>query len=83
MARQGRIEARSRSQKRIGFIEKLVSFVISHRAAEPLYRLKEFTTNLGFRPAEAGTAVAAAGEELGADATLDALVRLALKKAGK
>ncbi len=39
--------------------------------------------NLGFRPAEAGTAVAAAGEELGADATLDALVRLALKKAGK
>lgn len=39
--------------------------------------------NLGFRPAEAGTAVAAASEELGADTTLDALVRLALKKAGK
>ena len=39
--------------------------------------------NLGFRPAEAGTAVAAAGEELGADASLDALVRLALKKAAR
>jgi len=39
--------------------------------------------NLGFRPAEAGTAVAAAGEELDADASLDALVRLALKKSGK
>ena len=39
--------------------------------------------NLGFKPAEAGTAVAAAGEELGAEASLDALVRLALKKAAK
>jgi Holliday junction DNA helicase RuvA len=39
--------------------------------------------NLGFRPAEAGAAVAAAEAELGTGATLDALVRLALKKAGK
>jgi len=39
--------------------------------------------NLGFRPAEAGSAVAAAEEELGADASLDALVRLALRKASK
>jgi len=39
--------------------------------------------NLGFKPAEAGTAVAAAGDELGAEASLDALVRLALKKAAK
>lgn len=39
--------------------------------------------NLGFRPAEAGAAVAAAQEELGAAATLDALVRLALRKASK
>lgn len=39
--------------------------------------------NLGFRPAEAGAAVAAAQDELGAGATLDALVRLALKKAAK
>jgi holliday junction DNA helicase RuvA len=38
-------------------------------------------TNLGFRPAEASAAVAAANDELGADASLDALVRLALKKA--
>jgi Holliday junction DNA helicase RuvA len=39
--------------------------------------------NLGFRPAEASAAVAAANEELGPDATLDALVRLALRKAAK
>ena len=39
--------------------------------------------NLGFRPAEANAAVAAAEEELGAGATLDALVRLALRKAAK
>ncbi len=39
--------------------------------------------NLGFRPAEAASAVAAAEEELGAVASLDALVRLALKKAAK
>ena len=39
--------------------------------------------NLGFRPAEAATAVAAAEEELGPSATLDALVRLALRKAAK
>ena len=39
--------------------------------------------NLGFKPAEASAAVAAANEELGAEATLDALVRLALRKAAK
>ena len=39
--------------------------------------------NLGFRPAEASSAVAAAEEELGEGATLDALVRLALRKASK
>ncbi len=39
--------------------------------------------NLGFRPAEAASAVAAAEEELGTGATLDALVRLALRKAAK
>ncbi|MGH6658719.1 MAG: Holliday junction branch migration protein RuvA, partial [Sphingomicrobium sp.] len=35
--------------------------------------------NLGFKPAEASMAVAAAVDELGPDATLDALVRLALR----
>jgi Holliday junction DNA helicase RuvA len=40
-------------------------------------------SNLGFKPAEASAAVASANEELGPDATLDALVRLALRKAGK
>jgi Holliday junction DNA helicase RuvA len=39
--------------------------------------------NLGFRPAEASAAVGAALEELGDGATLDALVRLALRKAAK
>ena len=39
--------------------------------------------NLGFKPAEASAAVAAAVADLGADATLDALVRLALRKAAK
>jgi Holliday junction DNA helicase RuvA len=39
--------------------------------------------NLGFKPAEASAAVAAAEEELGPGATLDALVRLALRKAAK
>ena len=39
--------------------------------------------NLGFRPADASAAVNAAVDELGPDATLDALVRLALKKAAK
>jgi Holliday junction DNA helicase RuvA len=39
--------------------------------------------NLGFRPADASAAVNAAQDELGADAGLDALVRLALRKAAK
>ena len=39
--------------------------------------------NLGFRPAEASAAVNAAQDELGSEASLDALVRLALKKAAK
>jgi Holliday junction DNA helicase RuvA len=39
--------------------------------------------NLGFKPAEASAAVNAAQDELGGDAGLDALVRLALKKASK
>jgi Holliday junction DNA helicase RuvA len=39
--------------------------------------------NLGFRPAEASSAVSAANDELGPSATLDALVRLALRKAAK
>jgi holliday junction DNA helicase RuvA len=39
--------------------------------------------NLGFKPGEASNAVALAAEELGADASLDALVRLALKRASR
>lgn len=39
--------------------------------------------NLGFKPAEASSAVAAAVAELGDGATLDALVRLALKKSAR
>lgn len=40
-------------------------------------------TGLGFKPVEASAAVAAANDELGAGASLDALVRTALKKAAK
>lgn len=39
--------------------------------------------NLGFRPADAAAAVSAAERELGAPASLDALVRLALRKAAR
>lgn len=39
--------------------------------------------SLGFKPAEASAAVGAADAELGPDASLDALVRLALRKAAK
>ena len=39
--------------------------------------------NLGFKPAEASAAVSAATADLGEGATLDALVRLALRKAAK
>jgi holliday junction DNA helicase RuvA len=39
--------------------------------------------NLGFRPADASAAVGAAVAELGPEATLDTLVRLALRKAAK
>jgi len=39
--------------------------------------------NLGFKPAEASAAVNAAHDELGEGASLDALVRLALRKASK
>ena len=39
--------------------------------------------NLGFKPADASAAVAAAVADLGEGATLDALVRLALRKAAK
>jgi holliday junction DNA helicase RuvA len=39
--------------------------------------------NLGFKPAEASAAVNAAQDELGSEAGLDALVRLALRKAAK
>jgi len=40
-------------------------------------------TGLGFKPAEANAAVSEAEAELGDGATLDALVRMALKKAAK
>jgi Holliday junction DNA helicase RuvA len=39
--------------------------------------------NLGFKPADASAAVNAAQDELGTDVSLDALVRLALRKAAK
>ncbi|MEY4270783.1 MAG: hypothetical protein RLZZ58_1999 [Pseudomonadota bacterium] len=49
----------------------------------PLADALSALTSLGFKPGEASAAVSAAYAELGAGATLDALVRLALKKAAK
>ncbi len=51
--------------------------------AGPLGDAVAALTGLGFKPGEASAAVAAANEELGAGASLDALVRVALKKAAK
>ncbi len=52
-------------------------------ASGPLGDAVAALTGLGFKPGEASAAVAAASEELGAGASLDALVRTALKKAAK
>lgn len=52
-------------------------------ATGPLGDAVTALTGLGFKPGEASAAVAAANEELGAGAGLDALVRTALKKAAK
>ncbi|MEA3388741.1 Holliday junction branch migration protein RuvA [Sphingobium sp. CCH11-B1] len=56
-----------------------VAIPVGSMSADALSALQ----NLGFRPAEASSAVAAAEEELGDGASLDALVRLALRKAAK
>ena len=52
-------------------------------ASGPLGDAVAALTGLGFKPGEASVAVAAASEELGVGASLDALVRTALKKAAK
>ena len=52
-------------------------------ASGPLGDAVAALTGLGFKPGEASAAVAAASEELGAGASLDALVRTALKKAAR
>jgi Holliday junction DNA helicase RuvA len=57
----------------------MVAMPVGSLSADALSALQ----NLGFKPAEASSAVAAAEEELGDGATLDALVRLALRKAAK
>ena len=53
------------------------------RAPAPRPTRSRALANLGFKPAEASAAVNAAQDELGPDADLDALVRLALRKAAK
>ncbi|AGH50113.1 Holliday junction DNA helicase RuvA [Sphingomonas sp. MM-1] len=63
----------------IGVPGAVVAAPASSAAGDALSAL----ANLGFRPAEANAAVAAAEEELGPGATLDALVRLALRKAAR
>lgn len=63
----------------IGGGAKLVTAASGSHANDAMSAL----ANLGFKPGEAGSAVAQAVEELGPDATLDSLVRLALKRASK
>ncbi|MEC3912638.1 Holliday junction branch migration protein RuvA [Sphingobium sp. CR2-8] len=57
----------------------VVAMPVGSFAADALSALQ----NLGFKPHEASVAVAAAEEDLGEGASLDALVRLALRKASK
>jgi Holliday junction DNA helicase RuvA len=63
----------------IGGGAKLIAAASGSHASDAMSAL----ANLGFKPGEAGSAVAQAVEELGSDASLDALVRLALKRAAK
>ncbi|EQB12172.1 MULTISPECIES: Holliday junction branch migration protein RuvA [Sphingobium] len=56
-----------------------VAMPVGNMSADALSALQ----NLGFKPAEASAAVAAAEADLGEAASLDALVRLALRKAAK
>ena len=63
----------------IGGGARLVATASGSHASDAMSAL----ANLGFKPGEAGSAVSQAVEELGPDATLDALVRLALKRASK
>ena len=63
----------------IGGGAKLIAAASGSHASDAMSAL----ANLGFKPGEAGSAVAQAVEELGPDATLDALVRLALKRASR
>lgn len=57
----------------------VVAMPVGGHGADALSALQ----NLGFKPNEASQAVAAAEADLGEDASLDALVRLALRKAAK
>jgi holliday junction DNA helicase RuvA len=58
---------------------KLIAAASGSHASDAMSAL----TGLGFKPGEASSAVAQAVEELGEDASLDALVRLALKRASR
>jgi len=69
-------------QGKLGFAGLGVSLTAAPRAGAASDALSALA-NLGFKPAEASAAVNAAQDELGPDAGLDALVRLALRKAAK
>ena len=68
-------------QGKLGIAE-LVGATAAPRAGAAADALSALA-NLGFKPADASAAVNAAQDELGPDAGLDALVRLALRKAAK
>ena len=55
----------------------------AHRPAAMPQDAVSALLNLGFRPTEASSAVAKAEEELGPEATLDLLVRTALRRSAR
>ncbi|CAA9491182.1 MAG: RuvA [uncultured Sphingomonas sp.] len=69
-------------QDKLGAVAVGGGTVAAPRAGAALDALSALA-NLGFKPAEASAAVNAAQDELGSDAGLDALVRLALRKAAR
>ena len=71
-------------QGKLGLVPALGSGAATASAGNPAATdALSALANLGFKPGEALQAVSAATDQLGPEASLDALVRLALKKASK
>ena len=81
-AREPEITASGRGETHLPPTFAVVMIGVTTRAGTAADALSALA-NLGFKPAEASAAVNAAQDDLGPDADLDALVRLALRKAAK